>query len=360
MVVGYSSATMEEPVPASESEISIEDPRITAVDLFSGCGGMSLGFNNAGFRIIRAFDNWIPAIENYRANFDHPIEKRDLGDWKSVAADVKRLAPTVILGGPPCQDFSLAGSRSEGAKALLTPAFANIVIDSETPFFVMENVPAALRSQAYATAKENLVDAGYALHELRLNSVDFAVPQKRRRVFVVGSCAGQLHTLENFLDHEKSDQQVSVREALGKIEFDHYYRHPRSYSRRGVFSVDEPSPTLRGTSRPRPATYKAHPDDSSADADIQSLNESQRALLQGFPATYKWTGTKTDLSQMIGNAVPVGLAQAVATALRKSIMDGVRLEPGTVVKPSDAGDAPITSVRTAAQTIRHDVICRTR
>ena len=79
------------------------------VDLFSGCGGMSLGLGQAGFNVVGAFDNWDPAIAIYRENFKHPIFKADLSNEEASAA-VKRLKPDLIAGGPPCQDYSIAGS----------------------------------------------------------------------------------------------------------------------------------------------------------------------------------------------------------------------------------------------------------
>lgn len=78
------------------------------VDLFAGCGGLSLGFQNAGFNVVAAFDNWEEAINIYRLNFNHPIEKRDLGEVK-VIAEIRKYAPDIIIGGPPCQDYSSAG-----------------------------------------------------------------------------------------------------------------------------------------------------------------------------------------------------------------------------------------------------------
>ena len=82
---------------------------IAAVDLFAGCGGMSLGFEKAGFDVKAAFDKWLPAIKVYRKNFKHPIFEQDLSDSVESAKLVSKYSPTVIFGGPPCQDFSTAG-----------------------------------------------------------------------------------------------------------------------------------------------------------------------------------------------------------------------------------------------------------
>lgn len=92
------------------------EANITAVDLFAGCGGMSLGFEKAGVDVVAAYDNWDAAIDVYRANFEHPVFKRDLSDV-SVAEEVSSFSPDIIIGGPPCQDFSQAGKRSEDGGA---------------------------------------------------------------------------------------------------------------------------------------------------------------------------------------------------------------------------------------------------
>lgn len=86
--------------------------KIRVVDLFSGCGGLSLGFESAGFDVVAAFDNWDPAIDVYKKNFKHPIVKKDLGDTNDLS-DIKSYKPDIIIGGPPCQDFSSAGHRNE-------------------------------------------------------------------------------------------------------------------------------------------------------------------------------------------------------------------------------------------------------
>ena len=77
------------------------------VDLFSGCGGMSLGFEEAGYDIVGAFDNWDAAVEIYEANFSHPITKKDLSEEDSIPM-IKKLKPDLIVGGPPCQGFRRA------------------------------------------------------------------------------------------------------------------------------------------------------------------------------------------------------------------------------------------------------------
>ena len=83
------------------------------VDLFAGCGGLSLGFQSAGFDVVAAFDNWDASIGVYMKNFSHPIKKEDLSDVESSINNIREFRPEMIIGGPPCQDFSSAGKRNE-------------------------------------------------------------------------------------------------------------------------------------------------------------------------------------------------------------------------------------------------------
>ena len=83
------------------------------VDLFCGCGGMSLGFQNAGFEIHSAYDHWDIALETYAANFKHDLYNFDLSDVDNASKHIKRYEPEVVIGGPHCQDFSIAGKRKE-------------------------------------------------------------------------------------------------------------------------------------------------------------------------------------------------------------------------------------------------------
>lgn len=140
------------------------------IDLFCGCGGLSLGFQRAGFEIIGAFDSWAPALECYSNNFDHQAQYLDLSK-KNIALKVLRpLNPDIIIGGPPCQDFSSAGKREEGKRANLTVAFAKIVNSIRPSYFVMENVARAESSVAYQEARQILRKAGYGLTEQVIDS----------------------------------------------------------------------------------------------------------------------------------------------------------------------------------------------
>ena len=287
------------------------------VDLFSGCGGMSLGFQNAGFEIAAAFDNWIKAIDVYKLNFHHPIFVTDLGD-SSVIADIAHFTPDVIIGGPPCQDFSSAGPRSETlGRANLTVKFAEIIAAVRPAYFVMENVERAQKSFAYRNALPILKEAHYGLSSIVLDASLCGVPQRRLRFFLIGELDGQDSAILPYLTANLATKPTTVRDYIGDIlDIEHFYRHPRSYARRGVFSIDEPSPTVRGVNRPVPTGYPGHSGDTTNDlTSVRPLTTLERSYIQTFPDWFKFTGTKTDMEQMIGNAVPVKLAEFVGRAL---------------------------------------------
>jgi DNA (cytosine-5)-methyltransferase 1 len=290
------------------------------VDLFAGCGGFSLGFQEAGFDIVAAFDNWQPVIDIYRDNFTHPIFNQDLGDpegYRSIAD----FAPELIIGGPPCQDFSSAGKRNENlGRANLTRAFADIVCLVQPTWFVMENVSLITRSPILATVLEQFKENGYGLISTILNASYCGVPQSRKRYFLIGKLGGMNKNMDDILRKNQSIDPMTIFDYLGdSLELKYYYRHPRSYQRRGIFSIHEPSPTVRGVNRPIPKTYQKHPGDAcDLNKKLRPLTTIERSYLQTFTKTFKFKGSKSDLEQAIGNAVPVNLAKYVANSIKES------------------------------------------
>lgn len=292
------------------------------VDLFSGCGGLSLGFTQAGHTIVSAFDNWDEAINVYRANFRHPDIKMDLSDVETATNAIMPLQPQMIIGGPPCQDFSSAGDRNEDkGRGDLTVDYAQIVANVRPEWFVMENVSRITKTQKLVEAKKIFKKAGYGLTQTVLDASRCGVPQKRKRFILIGKLGEQDGFMEECLNKNLSDHDMTVAEALGdKIDIQYYYRHPRSYVRRGIFSVNEPSPTIRGVNRPLPQGYQLHPNDPVKNLDgIRPLTTHERSLIQTFPDDFVFLGSKTDQEQMIGNAVPVKLGKYVGECILEYI-----------------------------------------
>lgn len=289
------------------------------VDLFCGCGGMSLGFQAAEYELVAAFENWDFAANCYRNNFHHPVFETDLSKVTEAINAIRPLHPEVIIGGPPCQDFSNAGNREEGERANLTLSFAQIVCAVSPRYFVMENVGRAAESKAYAEARKLFIEHGYGLTERVLNASYFGVPQRRKRFFCIGILGAKDNALDSLLTGDQSILPMTVRQYYQQhhlpLPFEHYYRHPRSYSRRAIFSVDEPAPTIRGVNRPRPAQYQRHATDSADPEDVRAMTLRERATIQTFPATFILPDASAKAEQIVGNAVPVKLAEHVARCL---------------------------------------------
>ncbi|SNS87291.1 DNA (cytosine-5)-methyltransferase 1 [Anaerovirgula multivorans] len=285
---------------------------IKVVDLFCGCGGMSLGFQNAGFDLVAAYDNWEPAVKIYKKNFNHAVHNKDLND-ETVDVEISAFKPDIIIGGPPCQDFSIAGKRNMGERSNLTIRFAEIVSSVQPEWFVMENVYNIERMPVLPKAVSILRNAGYGLTIKILDASRCGVPQARKRFFMIGHLGDTDGFLEELLNSRMSAKQMTLYEYLGdSLGTQFYYMHPRSYNRRAVFSIHEPSATIRGVNRPIPEGYQKHPADKTEILDgVRSLTSKERSYIQTFPEWFEFDGSKTVIEQAIGNAVPVKLAEYV-------------------------------------------------
>ena len=193
----------------------------TFIDLFSGCGGMSLGFELAGFKSLLAIDSWEDALVTYKSNRN--IARTLCADIESI--DVQALkqdyfdssSVDLIIGGPPCQGFSIAGKRVvDDERNALYKSFVRFVDVFRPKAFVMENVPNIL-SMANGKIKDAIIEEfselGYKVECKILLAADYGVPQNRRRAFFVGLLNGK-----SFKFPEKSiDQPVTAGEALSDL-----------------------------------------------------------------------------------------------------------------------------------------------
>ncbi len=304
---------------------------------------MSLGLKQVGFDLVAAFDAWPVAVDNYRRNIGDHVHVRDLGDLLGIVPELLRLAPDLICGGPPCQEYSNAGRRKEGDKAKLTIAFAILVATVRPKWFVMENVINAAKSETWAVARSILKQAGYGLTESKIDASRYGVPQSRRRLFVVGRLGERDGFLASALAAAAAPQPMTIRDLFGSETPPAMYFPATSsarrsvwgedaaliangyvYSRpvragRGVRSIDEPFPTITRTAweRPTPRYLSApHPADPIAASETAVLTIPQISRIQGFPAWWKWeTSAKRDMLQMIANAVPPPVAASIGCAI---------------------------------------------
>lgn len=325
---------------------------------------MSFGLKQVGFDIVAAFDAWPVAVDNYRRNIGDHSQVRDLGDLLGIVPELLNLAPDLICGGPPCQEYSNAGRRKEGDKAKLTIAFAILVATVRPKWFVMENVINAAKSETWAVARNILKQAGYGLTESKIDASRYGVPQSRRRLFVVGRLGECDAFLASAIAAAAAPQPMTLRDLFGLTEpafvgcipttsvaqrsiwgadgpipavcernllpiplscqphpvdvalIDNGYVYSRPVrAGRGVRSVDEPFPTVTRTAweRPTPRYLSApHPADPVAASDTAVLTIPQISRIQGFPAWWEWrTSAKRDMLQMIANAVPPPVAASI-------------------------------------------------
>ena len=304
------------------------------VDLFCGCGGLSLGFMTAGFDVVAGFDFWDDAIEVYKKNFSHPAIKQNLSNVEESVEKIRPYSPEMIIGGPPCQDFSSAGKRDENnGRGDLTVSYAKIVAGVKPEWFVMENVERIKKTQKLQDAIKIYKENGYGLTYSVLDASLCGVPQKRKRFVMIGRLGASDDFMKAELEKNLSSKPMTVADYFGdRLGVKYYYRHPRSYVRRGIFSVDEPSPTIRGVNRPMPSGYNLRPNDPVQSKEgIRPLTTKERSMIQTFPEEFVFIGSKTNQEQMIGNAVPVNLGKYVGEAIKNYIANRISVHETDII-----------------------------
>lgn len=327
----------------------------TFVDLFSGAGGMTLGFRQAGFKPVFAVECDRSAAATYRANFgSHVYEGRieDLDLSQIPVADV-------VIGGPPCQGFSPLGKMTPGDQRLqehvdlngLLYYYAAVIEVMQPRAFVMENVPELLKSLQFEALVRRVEKLGYRTAAEVLNAADFGVPQLRRRAITVGllgydaelpDAGGTRTTVRDAIAHmplqpDGLNWHVGRNPTARSIErykcippggnrFDLVRRRPDlapqcwlkkksgSTDVFGRLEWDKPALTIRTEFfKPEKGRY-LHP---SADRPI---THREAALLQTFPEDFAFVGSKIEVARQIGNAVPPRLARAVAEKLKSLLI----------------------------------------
>lgn len=270
---------------------------------------MSLGLQNAGFEIIQAYDAWEPAVETYRENVGTHVWKHDLNDILGVGAMLAQLQPDMIFGGPPCQDYSIAGEREEGKNADMTKAFAMLVCIARPTWFLMENVDQAAKSKAWMEAKAILQRAGYGLTEAKLDASYYDVAQSRKRLFIIGRLGERDGFLSSALMEARSKQQKTLADLFGP-DCPPIFLYPRFRMNKAVWHSHEPAPTIIASSL-RPIPDGREVPEGTIVPTIQQIGQ-----LQGFPADWQWRGSsKHECMKLIANAVPVTLAEAMGKVI---------------------------------------------
>lgn len=320
------------------------------ISLFSGCGGLDKGFENAGFKTIWAneFDKNIWAT--FEANFpDTPLDHRSITDV--TANEIPDCDG--MIGGPPCQSWSEAGAGRgiNDQRGQLFYDYIKILKAKQPKFFLCENVSGILSSRhhdAFSGFLSEFEKAGYNVSWKLLNANDYDVPEDRERVIIVGY---RKDLGKTFVHPEPHAHKPTLREAIGDLPEavpalphnkanpdlkipNHEYMtggfSPMFMSRNRVRSWDEPSFTIQAGGRQAPIHPKA-PKMIKVDQNKQIFapgheNEYRRlsvrecARIQTFPDDFKYIYTDVSIGyKVIGNAVPVNLAKAMAEQIKKDL-----------------------------------------
>ena len=341
------------------------------IDLFSGCGGFSTGFEQAGFITKLAVDIHPPSLETLYAN--HKYTTTILGDIRKVSSKLIEQslssmdAISVITAGVPCQGFSLANRKrhDEDKRNFLFKEFIRISRELKPTAVVLENVSGLISTkegQFKVAIAEAISELGYEVHFAMLNAADYGVPQKRRRVFFIGVPVGTKWLFPEKTHGVGTDKSyISVGDAiLGDLpeleanecsneykrkpqnEFERYIRgnvtellnhqapnHPfetikriketmpgepmyTEFKQRIRLHPKNPSPTqICGGIRPQ--FQFGHP------SQPRGLTIRERARLQSFPDSYFFTGGVVQGRVQTGNAVPPLLSKVIADQLAKAL-----------------------------------------
>lgn len=280
------------------------------LSLFCGCGGIDYGFHLQNeFEVKAAFDILPAAVETYNLNFPGTAKVQDIQKLLESSFDLSFI-PDVIVGGPPCQDFSIAGKRMLGPRANLTQTYVDIVAKYKPKYFVMENVPSirTVGKAIYDSIVEQFCQQGYALTSQVIFMPDYGVPQRRKRLLMIGVLDSQNpYELLHLFEKHKSPVKT-MKDYFDKIgvELDkpYIYRHPRLNHCRSVYSIEKDLyPTVRGCIRGISRSYRPNPKNSTEVLDdIFVPDWKTAALLQTFPVDYNWLPVNN--AQIVGNAVP--------------------------------------------------------
>ncbi len=326
---------------------------LPVVSLFSGSGGLDLGFEQAGFQALLALDNDQVAVDTFNWNRRRRAVARnvDLATatpdsivrlWQEAAGDVR---PVGIIGGPPCQAFSVSNVHRivDDPRASLPLHYAAILKAFhdryELDFFLFENV-AGLAKKPHAASLDEFTrrfeDAGFEhVTTFIRDAADFGVAQFRNRMFIAGFRNGAFAAPEG-----DPCTRITVREAIGSLvdplpheraldptarglHPNHWYMNPRSPKFTNgmlqpgkavgrsfrVLQWNEPSWTVAYGNR----EVHVHPNRRRRLSVLEAL------LLQGFPARYELRGTLSDQIRLVSDAVPPPLAAALATAIKSQL-----------------------------------------
>lgn len=354
------------------------------IDLFCGCGGFSKGFEEAGFNVCFGIDSWEDALITYKKNFpDAVVLNEDITNVRGKdileLCGLKQGDIDVIIGGPPCQGFSVSGKREiDDERNKLYLSFVSIVKELKPKVFVMENVPGLVRlfnGKVKTKVIEDFTSCGYTVKWQILSADNYGVPQQRKRVFFVGlkndafvnpdeylypapftgvgdlfpavTCKDAISDLDFLPDDivlgeripyvlpAQNDYQKAMR--LGS---DCILNHSITLHKQRTKEIISMVPDggnykdlpkeLWGTRKVNIAWTRMNSEKPCFTIDtghnhhfhyranrVPTVRESAR--IQSFPDSFEFIGIKTSQLKQVGNAVPPLLAKAIADSIEKTL-----------------------------------------
>lgn len=343
----------------------------TVVDLFSGCGGLSKGFMDAGYDVLLGVDHDKDSLETFKLNHKNSevlnLDLFDISNIKKIKKALKGIRPDVIVGGPPCQGFSLTGTRNfDDKRNQLYLSMIEAIKELKPRAFLIENVPGVARLYGGKVKDEivsRLTDLGYTVNMEILTAADYGVPQIRKRLVFVGLknkkfiFPDPLLNQTNYISTSDAISDLPARENEFGEEKDSYTVDPKTpYQKkmRGKQKFLYNHVSTRHTDLVKEIISQVpdggnHKDLPKGVGDNRKFNEAwtrynsnkpsktidtghrnhfhykhnrvptvrENARLQSFPDDFIFMGTRTSQNRQVGNAVPPLLGFAIAKQILK-------------------------------------------
>ena len=336
-LINYNSKVIEDPEIILSNEetssqntqiIEVDTKTLNVIDLFCGCGGMSKGLTDSGLNVIAGIDIWDKAVESYNKNYHH----------KAYCADLTQLPPEkfnelynkenktvdILVGGPPCQSFSIAGKRDKNdPRNALFMEYVKYLDYFKPKAFIMENVIGMLSKKT--ASGENVIDIimeklnkNYNCIINKLYASDYEVPQNRRRTIIIGirkdlnilpkepepiikSIQDRIPVKNILIPKEDVDKKYYLSEkALAGIANKKIVNKEKGFGFGAqILDFDKPSYTI-------PARYWKDGYDALVkynEKEIRRLTIIELKRIQSFPDNYIINGSNKDIIMQIGNAV---------------------------------------------------------
>lgn len=341
----------------------------SAIDLFCGAGGISLGLQSAGFNILYAADSSKIALATYRKNFSHPSICIDLGKCSAVdllhRAGVLKPDVDLVVGGPPCQGFSVQRiGQDDDDRNNLVMQFARLIAEIQPRYFLMENVPGLWGKRGRGQLNgfvQTMTQAGYSSEAHLINAADYGVPQIRKRIIVFGwhritgkpislptpthssDCYGTVEAAINDLPAPSSPGDRAPTDRLHKmtrmsqlnlerlrhipqgggmedlpvhLRVDCHKNGAEKIGHRYVYGrlcAARPASTITARFDSFTRGRFAHP------YEHRNITLREGARLQTFPDTFEFAGNQEEITAQIGNAVPPLLAYQLAASIAEAV-----------------------------------------